>query len=96
MARHYFDPEVAMSVNVKAAVIYQFIVNACKKDATPWTQFHDGEYWVEFPQSRFEDVFPYMSVGTVRNWLNILEKLEYIKSGCFDDYTQTIKSYSPR
>lgn len=95
MRRHYFNPELAADLGVNTAVVYQFVADACKANATPWTQQHDGRFWVAFPQSRFVDVFPYMAESTVRVHLKDLESYGLIESACFDTYTKCIKSYSP-
>lgn len=95
MRKHFLDPEVASEVGVNAALIYQFIEDACKPNATPWTQFRDGKCWVEFPKRRFQQVFPYMSDNTVYRLLKVLENLEYIEVGHFDTYNPGTKSYSP-
>lgn len=96
MRKPYFNPEVAADFGISAAVIYQFISDACKADATPWTQLHDGRYWVVFPKRRFKDVFPYLSETTVYKTLRKLQNFGLIESACFDTYTKNILSYSPR
>lgn len=95
MSKQYFNTELATDLGVTTAIVYQFIVDACKPNATEWTQCHDGRLWVEFPQNRFADVFPYMSVNTVRRHLKELESYSLIDSACFDTYTKVIKSYAP-
>lgn len=95
MTKQCLDPELAVDLGVNAALVYQFISDACKPDATEWTQYHDGRYWVEFPQRRFMDVFPYMSTDLVRKNLHKLQSFGLIESACFDTYTKCIKSYSP-
>lgn len=91
----YFDTDDARAINTNAAIIYQFIKNACKKNATQYTHYANGKYWVALPQRVFEEVFPTMCARTVYSNLKILEALEYIESNCFDTYTKVIKSYSP-
>lgn len=94
MRKQSFNTELAADLGIGVAIVYQFVSDACKAGATEWTHFHDGRYWVEFPQNRFADVFPYMSVNTVRCHLKKLEGYRLIDSACFDTYTQCIKSYS--
>lgn len=95
MRKQYFNTEIAGDLGINTAIVYQFIVDACKPNATEWTQCHDGRFWVEFPQSRFEEAFPYMKIPTVRSLLNKLQRFGLIESACFDTYTKVIKSYSP-
>lgn len=95
MRKPYFNPDLALDLGITTAVVYQFISDACKANATPWTQLHDGRYWVELPQRRFMDAFPYMSPATVRKTLRKLQGFGLIESACFDTYTKCIKSYSP-
>nr|UVX87045.1 MAG: Replication initiator protein A (RepA) N-terminus [Bacteriophage sp.] len=95
MSKQYFNTEIAGDLGIRMAIVYQFIVDACKANATEWTQCHDGRFWVEFPQSRFMDVFPYMKPATVRSILNKLQRFRLIDSACFDTYTKVIKSYAP-
>lgn len=95
MRKQRLNPEIAIDLGVNTAIVYQFIADACKPNATEWTQCHNGRLWVEFPQSRFMDVFPYMSPATVRKNLWKLQSFGLIESACFDTYTKCIKSYSP-
>lgn len=95
MGKQRLNPEIAIDLGVTTAIVYQFISDACKLNATEWTQCHNGRLWVEFPQSRFMDVFPYMSTDTVRRSLRKLQSFGLIESACFDTYTKCIKSYSP-
>ena len=73
MRKHYFNPELASDIGVSTAVVYQSILDACNVNATPWTQLHDGRYWVEFPARRFTEVFPYLSENTVYKNLRKLQ-----------------------
>lgn len=94
MRKHYFNPEIATDLGIYAAIVYRFIADMCEAGESEWTHCHDGRFWVEFPQSRFPDAFPYMNPATVRRNLRKLEDFKLIVSGCFDTYTKTIKSYS--
>lgn len=96
MRKQYFNPDLAIDLGINAAIVFQFVWETCKNDTTPWVQCHDGRRWVEFPKSRFQEVFPYMSVDTVYHQLRKLETFGLIESTCLDTYTKTIKSYSPR
>lgn len=95
MRKQYFNTELASDLGVNTAIVYQFISDACKSNATEWTHCHDGRLWVEFPKSRFMDAFPYLAPCTVYKLLKRLEDFGLIESACFDTYTKTIKSYSP-
>ena len=94
MRKQSLNPELAIDLGVRAAIVYQFITDACEAGNPEWTLCHDGRFWVEFPQGRFADAFPYMSADTVRKTLKKLEAFRLIDSACFDTYTKCIKSYA--
>lgn len=96
MTKHSFNPDFAAEYGIKEAIVYQYISDSCKGEATPDTHQHDGRFWLEFPRNRFGEVFPYMNEATVYNIVRKLQRLELLDSACFTTYPKMVRSYSPR
>lgn len=96
MSRHSFDPEIAATVGINAAVIYQNILWWCERNAIKDRNIHDGRAWTYNSIKQFEAFFPYLSAKQIRTALDTLEGAEYLVTGCYNtDARDRTKWYSP-
>jgi hypothetical protein len=94
--RHSFDPDIAATVGVNAAVIYQNIVYWTEKNAANDKHFYDGRYWTYNSIAAFKQLFPYLSESQIRTALGKLEDVGLIVSGIFNKMgADRTKWYSP-
>lgn len=96
MSAHQFDPAIAASVGLNAAVIYQNLFYWAEKNAANGRHFYDGRWWTYNSIKAFADLFPYLTGKQIRTALDKLESSGLIVSGCFNksNYDRT-KWYSP-
>lgn len=80
-----FDADIAIDVGMAAAVLYKNIQYWCEKNRANGMNEHDGLFWTYNSQKAYQELFPYLSEKTIRRSLELLEKKEYIKVGCFND-----------
>lgn len=84
MSRHSFDPEIAKTVGVNAAVIYQNITWWCEKNAANKKNIQDGKVWTYNSINAFLALFPYLTVSQIKTALSKLEDSGFIESGNFN------------
>lgn len=84
MSRHSFDPEIAKSVGMNAAVIYQNILFWCEKNAANGKNIREGRAWTYNSRSAFEVLFPYLTPKQIRTALDKLLEVELLVSGVFN------------
>ena len=93
---HHFDPEIAVSVGINAAIIYQNIVWWCATNEANEKNYHDGRYWTYNSIKAFEKLFPYLTRKQIRTALATLENVGLILAGTYNSagYDRT-KWYCP-
>lgn len=96
MSLHSFDPNIAKTVGVNAAVLYQNIVWWCEKNAANGRHCHDGRYWTYNSVAAWCDLFPYLTANQIRTALEKLLEAGLILTGYFSEvsYDRT-KWYCP-
>ena len=78
MAIHNFDTEVAATVGVNAAVIYQNIRFWVEKNKANDRHYYDDEYWSYNSVAAFALLFPYLSPSQIKLAINKLKDNDYI------------------
>lgn len=94
MKKQYFNPELAKVAGVNAAAVFEVVLDACKSDDTPLSQYQDGKRWVALPSSRCKEAVPYLSGNSVYQQLKKLEALGLIESACLNPYLKSLRFYS--
>ena len=81
MGLHFFNPNVAVSVGVKAAILFQNIAYWVAKNEANEQNYYDGRYWTYSSRTAFKKLFPYLSEKEIRNALKKLEDAGMIVTG---------------
>jgi hypothetical protein len=84
MSRHSFDPAIAESAGLNAAVIYQNLLFWCERNAANGRNIHDGNAWTYNSKRAFSALFPYLSIRQIRTALDKLEEIGLVSSGCYN------------
>lgn len=85
MALSFFDPQIAESVGVNAAVIFQNIAFWCEKNAANDKHIHDGRAWTYNSNQAFAKMFPYLTESQIRTALDKLIEAGLIEAGNFNE-----------
>ena len=81
---HSFNTEIAEKYGIEEAIIIEHLVFWIQKNIANDKHGRDGLYWTYNSAQAFNEIFPYMSPQKISRILRKLEKLEIIKSGCFN------------
>ena len=84
MSRHSFDPEIAKTVGVNAAIIYQNISWWCERNASKSRNIRGGNAWTYNSISTFSKLFQYLSPKQIRTALDRLEVAGLLIVGNFN------------
>lgn len=84
MSLHYFDPKIAKSVGINAAVVYQNILFWCEKNKANNKHFHDGYYWTYNSIKAWGELIPYLSTRSIRTALDKLVEADLIIIGNYN------------
>lgn len=84
MKKHIFDTDVAQLVGLNAAVLLENIAHWCEHNAANNTNLHDGHYWTYNSTKAFKELFPYMTVSTLRTAIKKLKDNELILTGNYN------------
>lgn len=79
---------------VDAAVVFRFVLDACKGGDEPLLRYHDGKRWVALPSGRCREAVPYLSGDSVYRRLEKLETLGFIESACLGPCFKSLGFYS--
>ena len=82
---HSFDQEIAQSVGMVAAVIYQNLKFWCAHNHANDRHQHEGETWTYNSVKAFQELFPYLTEKQIRTALELLEERGMIRSGNFNE-----------
>lgn len=70
---HQFDTDIAKSIGVDAAIIYQNIQYWCAKNEANGKNIHDGKSWTYNSKQAFLELFPYLSERKIKTALDTLK-----------------------
>ena len=87
MSVYSFDTEIAKKVGVNAATIYHNMQFWIKKNKANNSNFKDGNWWIYNSVKAWQELFPFMTIRSVRTALQklidagLIEKGEYNAKG---------------
>lgn len=81
---HMFDTDVAKTVGVNAAILFQNIAFWCEHSEANGVNFHDGNYWTYSSVSAFLRIFTYMGRSQIETALKKLTDSGLIVTGKFN------------
>lgn len=84
MTLHTFDPVVAQTVGINAAVVYQNLYFWCEKNKANNRHYYNNMWWTYNSIKAFDALFPYLTSKQVRSALDKLQANNLIASGCFN------------
>lgn len=84
MKKHIFDIDVAQLVGLNAAAILENIAHWCEHNAANNTNLHGGHYWTYNSTKAFGELFPYMTVNTIRTSIKKLKEAGLILTGNYN------------
>lgn len=84
MSRHSFDSDIAKTVGVNAAVIFQNIVWWCERNAVKGRNIHDENAWTFNSVSQFSKMFPYLTAKQIRTALDRLIDGGFLEVGSYN------------
>ncbi len=79
-----FDDGIAKRYGIEAAVLIEALFKEMRESEGKRDNYHQGHYWAVETVSSLHQQYPYISESKVRRTLELLEKEELIKSGCFN------------
>lgn len=82
--KHFFSVDVAVSVGVHSAIIFENIAFWVMKNKTSKRNFHNGKYWTYGSIKHLSGLFDYLSEKQVRGALDKLITCGYIETGNFN------------
>lgn len=85
MSLNFFDPKVAESVGVNAAIIYQNLSYWCEKNAANGKHIHEGRAWTYNSNTAFAKLFPYFTENQIRTAVDKLIEADLILTGNFNE-----------
>ncbi len=85
MSLNFFDPKIAESVGVNAAIIYQNLSYWCEKNAANGKHIHEGRAWTYNSNTAFAKLFPYFTENQIRTAVDKLIEADLILTGNFNE-----------
>ena len=89
MKVHSFNPEIAIIININAAIVLgqiKFFMRVAENKEYKKTHYKDGKWWAKTSTKRLHEHMPYLSVSTINRAIETLEDMGIIISCKFKRY----------